>query len=91
MTLLMLLLLAADIPPTGGRPRPGATMVKPVVCKAIEAARGKAGAELAEALEAAVSELAAQNYQLTALVAGDPPVACFRSLARPEKLPRGAR
>jgi hypothetical protein len=85
MTWTLLLLLAAPL-------RPGAsTAMKPVVCKQIDDARGRSGAELAQALEAEVTRFAQANYALSALLPGDPPIACFRSMADAGKLPRGAR
>lgn len=84
---ILVLLLAQGVRPTGR----GGMMVKPVICKTLDEARGKAGAELARAIESAAVELARQNYALAALLAGDPPIACFRSLSNPSDLPRGAR
>ena len=85
MTWTLLVLLAAP-------PRPaGATAMKTVVCKPIDAAKGQSGAELAQAIEAEAARFARANYALSALLAGDPPIACFRSMAGDGKLPRGAR
>lgn len=84
MTWTLLLLLAAP-------PRPGATAMKTVVCRQIDDARGRSGAELAQAVEAEVARFAKANYALSALLPGDPPIACFRSLAEDARLPRGAR
>jgi len=85
MTWTLFLLLAAP-------PRPaGATAMKSVVCKPIDAAKGQSGAELARAIEAEATRFARANYALSALLAGDPPIACFRALAEEGKLPRGAR
>jgi hypothetical protein len=85
MTWTLLLLFAAPLRP------PGATAMKEVVCKPIDGARGRAGAELAQSIEAEVARFARANYALSALLPGDPPIACFRSLAGESKLPRGAR
>ena len=89
---------AAETPPParhpGGpgrfHPRTGMAM-KQIVCKPVEAAKGLAGTELAQAIEAMAMDFRRSNYQLTALLQGDPPIACFRSLSDPSKLPRGAR
>ncbi|MFN2546313.1 MAG: hypothetical protein ABR567_02650 [Myxococcales bacterium] len=86
MTLSILLLLAAPV----GRPM-GMTAMKTVVCEAVDEARGKSGAELAEAIEAEAARFAKSNYRLSALLPGEPPIACFQSMADPGKLPRGAR
>ncbi len=83
--LLTMLLLAGPIRPMG------TTAMKTVVCRPIDEARGKAGAELAQVIEAEVTKFAQSNYQLTALLAGDPPIACFHSMNDNSKLPRGAR
>lgn len=85
MTFLILALLAGPVRPMG------MTMMKQVVCKPIEEAKGKSGAELAQIIESEAARFARTNYALAALLPGDPPIACFRSLADPEKLPRGAR
>ena len=74
----------------GPRPQTG-TMMKPVVCRVVEEARGKSGEELAGALERDGARLAASNYELAAIVPGDPPIACYRGRVDPSKLPRGAR
>ncbi len=66
-------------------------MMKPVVCRAVAEARGKAGDELAGALERDAARLASSNYDLVAILPGDPPIACYRSRVDPSKLPRGAR
>jgi hypothetical protein len=85
MTWTLLLLLAAP-------PRPaGATAMKTVVCRPIDGAKGRSGAELAQAIEAEVTRFARANYALSALLPGDPPIACFRSMADESKLERGAR
>ena len=68
-----------------------ATMMKPLVCRLVQEARGKSGDELAAALEADGARLAASNYELAAILPGDPPIACYRGRADPSKLPRGAR
>jgi hypothetical protein len=83
MTWLMLALLAGPVR--------GMTAMKPVVCKVVDGAQGKTGAELAQAIEAEVMRFNASNYALSALLPGDPPIACFRSMADASKLPRGAR
>jgi hypothetical protein len=72
------------------RPQTG-TMMKPVVCRVVDEARGKSGSELAAALETDGARLAASNYELAAIVPGDPPIACYRGRVDPTKLPRGAR
>lgn len=84
--LLTMLLLAAPL----GRPM-GMTAMKTVVCKTIDDARGKAGPELAQIIEAEATKFAHSNYKLTALLPGDPPIACFHSMNDNTKLPRGAR
>ena len=84
MTWTLFLLLAAPSHPAG------ATAMKSVVCKPIDAAKGQSGADLAQAIEAEVTRFARANYALSALLAADPPIACFRSMAD-RKLPRGAR
>lgn len=86
MTFLMVVLLAAPI----GRPM-GATAMKSVVCKPVDEAKGKSGAELAQAIEQEAARFAKSNYALAALLPGDPPIACFRSLVDNANLPRGAR
>jgi hypothetical protein len=80
---------AQDKKPTG-RPM-GAMAMKPVVCIAIEAAKGKTGQDLANEIEAEVMKLAHSNYVLTALLAGETPIACFHSTVDNSKLPMGAR
>ena len=65
--------------------------MKPVICRPIEEAKGNSGAELAQAIEGVALQLARSNYALSALLPGDPPIACFRSLVDPSKLPIGAR
>ncbi len=87
LAMIMLLLLAQGVRPTGR----GGMMVKPVICKTLDEARGKSGAELARAIESAAAGLARQNYALAALLPGDPPIACFRSLSNAAELPMGAR
>jgi hypothetical protein len=74
-----------------GAPIKGGMAVKPVVCQPVEEARGKSGAELAQAVETLALQFARTNYALAALLPGDPPIACFRSLSDPGKLPMGAR
>jgi len=68
------------------------TAVKPVSCRAIEDARGKTGQALAQAVERDALELATQAYELTALLPGDPPVACYRHVSPPpaKKAPHGS-
>jgi hypothetical protein len=96
MKLLSLLLLvsfaasAEDKKPTGRPPMGGAAM-KQVICLAVEEARGKTGQDLANEIEHKAAELARSNYALAGLLPGEPPIACFRSLADPSKLPMGAR
>ncbi|HEY6912125.1 MAG TPA: hypothetical protein VI356_22290 [Myxococcales bacterium] len=84
MTWTLLLLLSAPL-------RPGVTAMKPVVCRQIDDAKGRQGVELAQAVEAEVARFAKANYALSALLPGDPPIACFRSMAEGSKLPRGAQ
>ena len=86
MTLALLLLLAA---PTG-HPT-GMTAMKTVVCKAVDDAKGKSGADLAQAIEAEAARFARSNYRMTALLPGDPPIACFHAMTDSSNLPRGAR
>ena len=80
--------LAADAP--ARRPQTG-MMMKPVVCRLVADARGKSGEELAAAIEQDGARLAASNYELAAVLPGDPPIACYRGRVDPGKLPRGAR
>ena len=68
-----------------------ATAMKPVVCKPIEEAKGKTGADLASAIEQVGAQFFRANYVLSAVLLGDPPIACFSSRADPGKLPMGAR
>lgn len=68
-----------------------ATAMKSVVCKPIDEAKGKSGAALAQAIEEEAAKFARSNYALSALLPGDPPIACFRSNSDPGGLPRGAR
>jgi hypothetical protein len=84
MNFLAALLLAAPLVR-------GATAMKPVVCKPLDEAKGKTGAELAQAIEQAGIQFARSNYVLTAVVPGDPVIACFASRADSSKLPMGAR
>ncbi len=77
MPFLLLVLLAGPVHPMG------MTAMKSVVCKQVDDAQGKSGAELAQAIES--------NYALAALLPGDPPIACFRSTVDSSSLPRGAR
>ena len=89
LSLLSFACFAQDKKPLG-RPLGGMAM-KSVVCVAIAEAKGKTGQELANAIEAEVTKLARSNYQLTALLSGEPPIACFRSTVDNSKLPMGAR
>ena len=72
------------------RPQTGMAM-KPVICRVVNEARGKAGEDLAAALESDAVRMAASNYDLAAIAPTEPPIACYRSRADPSKLPRGAR
>ena len=85
MMVAMLLLLAQPKPHAVGM------AMKPVVCRAVDEAKGKSGAELAAVLEQVAATFTRSNYALAALLPGDPPIACFRSLSDPSKLPPGAR
>jgi hypothetical protein len=69
----------------------GATAMKPLVCKPVEEARGKSGAELAQAIEQVGMQFARSNYVLAAILPGDPPIVCFASRSDSSKLPMGAR
>ncbi|HUJ26706.1 MAG TPA: hypothetical protein VLW85_11855 [Myxococcales bacterium] len=69
----------------------GATAMKPVVCRPVEEAKGKTGADLANAIEQMGIQFSRANYVLTAVLPGDPPIACFSSRADSTKLPMGAR
>jgi hypothetical protein len=73
-----------------GRPQTG-TMMKPVVCRPVEEGRGKSGEELAAAIERDGALLARSNYDLAAVLPGDPPIACYRARIAIGKLPAGAR
>jgi hypothetical protein len=73
-------------------PRPQTrTSMKPVICRVLEEGRGKSGAELAAALERDGARLSASNYELAAILPGDPPIACYRGRGVPGELPKGAR
>lgn len=73
-------------------PIPGGGMaVKPVICRPVDAAKGKSGAELAAAVESQALEMDHNGYVLSALLPGDVPVACYRSRYDSSRLPRGAR
>jgi uncharacterized RmlC-like cupin family protein len=85
MMLAMLLMLA-----TGPHPI-GMTAMKTVVCKPVDDAKGKSGMDLAQAIEAEAAKFAKSNYHLTALLPGDPPIACFHSNVDNSNLPRGAK
>lgn len=78
-------------PPAHKSPRRGVMAMKPVVCRAIDEAKGKSGQELANAVEQVVLQLHQANYALTALMPGETPIACFVSKSDSSKLPRGAR
>jgi hypothetical protein len=80
--------LAQGVRPTG---RGGAMAVKPVVCRTVDAASGKSGQELADAVEVVAARFAQDHYALAALLPGDPPIACFQSRTDTSKLPMGAR
>jgi hypothetical protein len=67
------------------------TAMKSVVCRPVEEAKGKSGVELAEAIERFGEQFARANYLLTALLPGDPPIACFASRGDSSALPRGAK
>ena len=86
MTFFILALLAAPI----GHPS-GMTAMKTVVCRPIADAKGKSGADLAQAIEAEVAHFARSNDRLSALLPGDPPIACFHSMNDPSTLPKGAK
>jgi hypothetical protein len=74
-----------------GRSTQAPMAMKPVVCRAVDAAKGKSGDQLAAALEAQALEMHGHGYGLSGLLAGEAPVACYRSLADASRLPRGAR
>ena len=65
--------------------------MKPVVCRPVDEAKGKAGTDLAQAIEQMGAQFSRANYQLVAVLPGDPPIACFSSRSDPDKLPMGAR
>ena len=65
--------------------------MKPVVCRVLEEGRGKSGEELAAAVERDGARLARSNYELAAILPGDPPIACYRGRVDNGKLPAGAR
>lgn len=77
-------------PPPIGRPQTG-TLMKPVVCRVVDEGRGKSGEELAAAIERDGALLARSNYDLAAVLPGDPPIACYRARIAIGKLPAGAR
>jgi hypothetical protein len=87
--LCSLLSAAASAAPIG-RPQTG-TMMKPVVCRPVEEGRGKTGEDLAAAIERDGALLARSNYDLAAILPGDPPIACYRARIAIGKLPAGAR
>ncbi len=68
-----------------------AMAMRPVVCRAVEEAKGKTPQEVAQAIEQLGAQFSKSNYALAALLPGDPPIACFRSLSDASKLPMGAR
>ena len=68
-----------------------AMMTKPLVCRVLQEARGKSGEDLAAVIESDGARLAASNYELTTIVPGDPPIACYRNRVDPSKVRRGAR
>jgi hypothetical protein len=72
------------------RPQTG-TMMKPVVCRVLEEGRGKSGEQLASVVERDGARLALSNYELAAILPGDPPIACYRGRVDPGRLPPGAR
>src|SRR5207302_9017099 len=81
-------------PPEAPKPlrrRHAGMAVKPVVCRVVEEGKGKAGQELADAIEHLVTQFHRTNYRLSAIMPGDPPIACFYSQSDPSKLPMGAR
>jgi len=86
MTWFAMLLLSAGIARPGGM-----TAMKSVVCRPVEDGKGKAGQELGDAIERMAMQFARSNYQLAALLPGDPPIACFVSKVDSSKLPPGAR
>lgn len=61
------------------------------MCRPVEEAKGKSGAELAQAIEQIGAQFSRDNYQLVALLPGDPPIACFTSRSDRNKLPTGAK
>lgn len=65
--------------------------MKPVVCRVLEEGRGKSGEELAAAVERDGARLSRSNYELAAILPGDPPIACYRGRVGSEKVPAGAR
>ena len=86
MTLLILALLAAPV----GHPT-GMTAMKTVVCRPVEGAQGKSGVELAQLIENEAARFAKSNYRMTALLPGDPPIACFHSMVDNSTLSKGAK
>ena len=69
----------------------GGMAMKAVVCKVVEEGKGKSGQDLANAIEALATQFGQANYRLSAILQGDPPIACFYSLSDSSKLPMGAR
>ena len=70
---------------------PGMMAMKPLVCREVTAGKGKSGAELATAIEQLGAQMIHGGYHLSAIVQGDPPIACFANFTDPSKLPLGAR
>ena len=67
------------------------TAMKSVVCRAVEEGKGKSGQELAESIEKLAVQFTRANYQLAAILPGDPPIACFQAKGDGNKLPPGAK
>jgi hypothetical protein len=88
MLLALAPLARADEEP---KPKTFRMAVKPVVCRLVPDAKGLSGQELAEAVEKMGLQLHRSGYRMTALLPGDPPVACFETTSDPAKLPPGAR
>jgi hypothetical protein len=65
--------------------------MKPVVCKPLDDAKGKTGADLAQAIEQLGIQFARSNYVMTGILPGDPVIVCFASRSDSSKLPMGAR
>ena len=88
-----LLLALAPLARAEEEPKPKSfrMAVKPVVCRLIPDAKGLSGQELAEAIEKVGLHFQRSGYRMTALMPGDPPIACFETTSDPSKLPAGAR